>query len=347
MIRFRDRSASSSRILAAISCGVFIASPVFAQQGLSDWQSSTSPSAPDPNWSSTPPGSYLSAGKAPAKKTNTSSKASSAPPLRTDDFSSDFSSKGQGLSGWQTGTSDGGSGISGGSQGLSGWQTGTSGGGSSTSGGSQGLSGWQTGTSGGGSGTSGGSQGLSGWQTSGSGGGSNATLGDVLQQEQNMGGNNTSTQLQGGVERDRTVNNGGGIGDMNGGGLNNPMGGGMGGPLNGGMNGGLNGMGGNPMGGMGGLGGLGGALGGMGGAGGLMEVLMNIMPKRPTPGAAAPGGGVNQSFFRTKSHSPNVLTGVPKTINRSVNKALNRNINRGISIGAARATNMAIRKIRF
>jgi hypothetical protein len=42
-----------------------------------------------------------------------------------------------------------------------------------------------------------------------------------------------------------------------------------------------------------------------------------------------------------------MLTGVPKTINRSVNKALNRNINRGISIGAARATNMAIRKIRF
>jgi hypothetical protein len=92
---------------------------------------------------------------------------------------------------------------------------------------------------------------------------------------------------------------------------------------------------------------LGGALGGMGGAGGLMEVLMNIMPKRPTPGATTAGGGANQSFFRTKSHGPNMLTGVPKTINRSVNKALNRNINRGISIGAARATNMAIRKIRF
>jgi len=368
MTRSRDRSASGSYILAAISCGVFLSSPVFAQQGLSDWQSSGASTAPEANWTSTPPGSYLQQTKAPAKKSSSSSK-NSAPPLRTDDFSSDFSSKGQGLSGWQSGSgsssagggqglsgwqggSSGGSSSSAGGQGLSGWQSGSSGG-SNSSGGGQGLSGWQnggnngSGSDGGGQGlsgwqgSSGGSssassgQGLSGWQSGNSGGG--ATLGDVLQQEQSMGG---GTQLQGGVERDRTVNN---FGNTMGGGMGvdpNAMGGnqmnGTGNAMNG-MGGGLT----NPMGGMGG------ALGGMGGAGGLMDVLMNIMPKRPAPGTVGATPGTNQSYFRTKSHTPNMLTGVPKTINRSVNRALNRNLNRGINTAAARATGSALRHIRF
>ncbi|HNB22527.1 MAG TPA: hypothetical protein PKZ32_08925 [Candidatus Melainabacteria bacterium] len=324
MIRSRNRSASCSRILAAISCGVVLSSPAFAQQGLSDWQSPTGASAPQADWGSAPPGGYLEKPATPAKKSGSSKK--SAPPLRTDDFSSDFSSKGLGLSGWQTGSS-GGSSTSGG-QGLSGWQTGSSGG-SSTSGG-QGLSGWQTGSSGGSS--SSGGQGLSGWQTGGSGGG--ATLGDVLQQEQSAGG----TQLQGGVERDRTVNN-----TMGSGMVNDPNA--MGGQLNG-MAGGMA----NPMGGAGGLGGLGGALGGMGamgGAGGLMDVLMNIMPKRQAPGTMGTSFGTNQSVFRTKTHTPNMLTGVPRTINRSVNRALNRNLNRGINAAASRATGSALRHLRF
>ena len=112
----------------------------------------------------------------------------------------------------------------------------------------------------------------------------------------------------------------------------------------------LNGMGGgmaSPMGGMGGLGGMSGALGGMGGAGGLMDVLMNIIPKRPAPGTVGATPGTNQSYFRTKTHTPNMLTGVPKTINRSVNRALNRNLNRGINTAAARATGSALRHLRF
>jgi hypothetical protein len=115
----------------------------------------------------------------------------------------------------------------------------------------------------------------------------------------------------------------------------NPMGGGLTNPMNG-MGGGM----GSPMGGMGG------ALGGMGGAGGLMDVLMNIMPKRQT-GVVGGAPGTNQSYFRTKSHGPNMLTGVPRTVNRSVNRALNRNLNRGINTAAARATGSALRHIRF
>jgi hypothetical protein len=365
MIRSGKRSAFGSRILAALSCGVFIASPALAQQGLSDWQSTptTNEPAPTANWSSTPPGSYLP-NKSNAKKS--SGTKSSAPPLRTDDFSSDFSSKGQGLSGWQgAGSSNSSSGqSSGGSQGLSGWQ---GGGGNSnsgfSSGGSQGLSGWQGGGGNSNSGSSSNnSQGLSGWQGSGDSsgasagagssglsgwqtGGSGATLGDVLQQEQSMGG---SAPLQGGVERDRMVNSGGntmggGMPDMNGmaggnginpqGGLNNPMGG-MG---QGQMNPGMGGMPGMP----GGMGGLGGALGGMGGAAGLMEVLSNIMPKRQTPGTVT--GGVNHTYFGTRSRGPHMLTGVPKTVNRAVN----RNLKRGINTAAARATNMGLRRLRF
>ena len=103
---------------------------------------------------------------------------------------------------------------------------------------------------------------------------------------------------------------------------------------------------GNPMGGMpggmpGGMGGLGGALGGMGGAAGLMEVLSNIMPKRPAPGTAT--GGVNHTYFGTKSRGPHMFTGVPKTVNRAVN----RNLKRGINTAAARATNMGLRRLRF
>ncbi len=179
--------------------------------------------------------------------------------------------------------------------------------------------------------------------------GAGATLGDVLQQEQSMGGANT--QLQGGVERERMVNNGantmgGGMGaDPNamGGNQMNNMGGGMPNPM-GGMGGGMATP--NPMGAMGGMGG---ALGGMGGAGGLMDVLMNIMPKHNAPGTVGATGapGTNQTFFRTKSRSPNMLTGVPKTINRSVNRALNRNLNRGINTAAARATGSALRHLRF
>jgi len=335
----------SGRILAALACGALTAAPVSAQQGLSDWQSTptSNDSAPAANWTS-PPGSYLP-NKSSAK--NASGKTS-APPLRTDDFSGDFSSKSQGLSGWQGGGSANSSG--GGSSGLSGWQGGGSanssgggssglsgwqGGGSSSSsgGGSSGLSGWQGGGSS--NSSSGDSAGLSGWQ-GGGGSGAGATLSDVLQQEQSMG--NNAGQLQGGVERDRTINNsantmGGGMPDMNG--MGNAMGG-MG------QGASPNPMGANPMGAMpGGMGGMGGALGGMGGAAGLMEVLSNIMPKRPTPGTVQ--GGVNHSYFGTRSRGPNVLTGVPKTVNRAVN----RNLKRGINTAAARATNMGLRRLRF
>lgn len=71
------------------------------------------------------------------------------------------------------------------------------------------------------------------------------------------------------------------------------------------------------------------------------------MPKGNTgTGAPAIGGFGNQrgmSYIRTKSKTPNVLTGVGKTVNRSVNRTLNRSINMGVN----RAAMQGLRHIRF